>query len=346
MQSAHEIRANFQDQSGELMQIREITRRLNEGAFGAGFAQGAGISVPDIKDPSNALTAYGDARLKAAAAAARPAIALAAKQEMQAWNMALADLLKKEKVIDRNQLSDTSKSELARDLDVRLHRVLMQGNVGSNYVQDLPARVDQLSQPKAKVLIDQLNAAKQDILNFDQSATAQQQLAQWQTLSQTAYEAMALAQFYPDAKLTPATMPELLNNPGGGYNIGDSLEGRLGSGPADTAITDKIQAELKATPGRMPVLKSNSDGSVNIGSQRLDPRDPIEAAAIKRIMSTVAKPGAKPGARPTAPPPPDAAGNTISSGGIVIPAGARTAESTKKKKNVLVNQAYKSKYQK
>jgi hypothetical protein len=293
------------------------------------------------------LTAYGDARLKAAAAAAKPAIALAAKQEMQAWNMALADLLKKEKVPDRKQLSDTSRNELERDLDVRLHRVLMQGNVGTNYAQDLPARVDQLSQPKAKALVDQLNAAKQAILNFDQTpATAQQQLAQWQTLSQTAYEAMALAQFYPDAKLTPAAMPELLNNPGGGYNIGDSLEGRLGSGPADTAITDKIQAELKATPGRMPVLKSNSDGSVNIGSQRLDPRDPIEAAAIKRIMSTVAKPGAKPGARPTAPPPPDAAGNTISSGGIVIPAGARTIESTKKKKNVLVNQAYKSKYQK
>jgi hypothetical protein len=360
MPFALEIRANFQDQSGEHMQIREITQRLNENALGAfasgfaqgagikvpenalgsfasGFAQGAGINVPDTGGAGNTVTGYGDARQKAAAAAAKPMIALLAKQEMQAWNVAIADMLKKEKVQDRKQLSPASKSELERDLDVRLHKVLMKGSVGTNYAQGLPANVDELSQPKAKALVDQLTAAKQDILNFDQSATAQQQLAQWQTLSQAAYDAMSLTQFYPDKRrMLSGTMPKILPNPGGGYNIGSYT---LTGDPVDQLIAQKIQAELKTNPKADPQLRANRDGSINIGAQRLDPRNPDEAKAIARIES------AMDGSAPTAPGP-DAAGNTTSPGGIIIPAGARTAESTKKKKNVLVNQAYKSKYQK
>jgi hypothetical protein len=282
------------------MQIREITQQLNEnvlGALGAGFAQGAGISVPDTGAAGGAgVSAYGDARQKAAAAAAKPMIAAMAKQEMQAWNMALADLLKKEKVIDRKQLSDASRNELARDLDVRLHKVLMQGNVGTNYAQDLPANVDQLSQPKAKALVDQLNAAKQAILNFDQApATAQQQLAQWQELSQSAYDAMSLTQFYPEKQ--QMALPKILSNPGGGYNIGPNLT--LTGNPVDQLIVQKIQAELEKNPNATPQLRSNRDGSINIGAQRLDPRNPDEAKAIARIESAMA--GSAPAAPPAAP---------------------------------------------
>jgi hypothetical protein len=292
------------------MQIREITQRLNEnalGAFASGFAQGAGINVPDTGAAGGAgVSAYGDARQKAAAAAAKPMIAAVAKQEMQAWNVALADLLKKEKVIDRKQLSDASRNELARDLDVRLHKVLMQGNVGTNYAQDLPANVDQLSQPKAKALVDQLNAAKQAILNFDQTpATAQQQLAQWQELSQSAYDAMSLTQFYPEKQ--QMALPKILSNPDGTYNIGKL---KLTGNPVDQLIVQKIQAELEKNPNATPQLRANSDGSINIGAQRLDPRNPNEAKAIARIESTMGssapaappEPPAAPAAKPTANP--------------------------------------------
>jgi hypothetical protein len=233
-------------------------------------------------------------------------IAAVAKQEMQAWNVALADLLKKEKVIDRKQLSDASRNELARDLDVRLHKVLMQGNVGTNYAQDLPANVDQLSQPKAKALVDQLNAAKQAILNFDQTpATAQQQLAQWQELSQSAYDAMSLTQFYPEKQ--QMALPKILSNPDGTYNIGKL---KLTGNPVDQLIVQKIQAELEKNPNATPQLRANSDGSINIGAQRLDPRNPNEAKAIARIESTMGssapaappEPPAAPAAKPTANP--------------------------------------------
>jgi len=288
------------------MQIREITQQLNEnvlGALGAGFAQGAGIGVPDTGDAGGTgVSAYGDARQKAAAQAARPLIAQAAKQEMQAWNVAIADMLKKEKVQSREQLSPASKSELERDLDTRLHKVLMRGAAGTDYTQGLPANVDELSQPKAKALVDRLTAAKQDILNFDQPATAAQQLAQWQALSQTAYDAMSLTQFYPDKRRTlSGTMPKILPNPGGGYNIGPNLT--LTGNPVDQLIIQKIQAELKTNPAAMPQLRANSDGSINIGAQRLDPRNPNEAKAIARIESAMAgsatnQPG--PAAAPTA----------------------------------------------
>ena len=293
------------------MQIREITQRLNEnalGAFGAGFAQGAGINMPSAggADDGNAITAYGDARQKAAAQAARPLIAQLAKQEMQGWNVAIADMLKQEKVQSREQLSPASRSELERDLDARLHKVLMKGSVGTDYTQGLPANVDQLSQPKAKVLVDRLNAAKQDILDFDQPATAQQQLAQWQTLSQTAYDAMSLTQFYPDKRrMLSGTMPKILPNPGGGYNIGSY---KLTGDRVDQLIAQKIQAELEKNPNATPQLRANSDGSINIGAQRLDPRNPDEAIAIARIESAMGSSAAgqpasdaEPAAAPTAP---------------------------------------------
>lgn len=280
------------------MQIREITQKLNEnalGAFGSGFAQATGLNLPDTGD-GGAVTGYGDARLKAAAAAAKPMIAMMAKQEMQAWNMALADLLKKEKVSDRKQLSDASRNELARDLEARLHKVLMQGNVGTNYTQDLPARVDQLSQPKAKILIDQLNAAKQAILNFDQTpATAAQQLVQWQALSQAAYDAMALTQFYP---VKSNIVPRISPNPDGSYNIGSY---KLTGDPVDQLITQRIRTAQEKSPNTTPQLKAHSDRSFSIGSLKLDPRNPDEAKAIAKIQAIMDDSDTAPAAAPAAP---------------------------------------------
>lgn len=280
------------------MQIHEITR-LNEnalGAFASGFAQGAGVpgdvaGAIGSMGGGSALPGYGDARQKAAAAAAKPAIALLAKQEMQGWNTAVADQVKQKKVQAARDLDSSTREALKRDLFNRLHEVFMKGRLGNNYVQSLPTSVDKLRQPAAKDLVNRLNLATQAIMNFDRpTANAQEQLKQWQDLSQTAYDAMSLAQFYPDRTRAGATIgskPKIVPNPGGGFNIGDSPKGKLGSGPVDNLITQKIQAELKATPGSALEIKSFNDGSITIGSQRLDPGTPEEAKAIQRIKSQV-----------------------------------------------------------
>jgi hypothetical protein len=301
------------------MQIREITK-LNENVLGAALgaaASGAASALGVSGDVSGAFgsigggpaaSGYGDARRKAAAATAKTSIEAMAKREMQSWNAAVADLVKQKQVQKASQLDTSSKMALRRDLFNRLHKVFMQGRLGNNYIQELPTSVDKLRQPEAKDLVNRLNLATQAIMNFNkEAATPEEQLKQWQNLSQTAYDAMSLSQFYPATTrartgVVTGPMPKILGpNTDGSYNIGDSTQGKLGSGPVDTLITQKIQAELKANPSRPPEIKSTNDGSITIGSQRLDPRKPEEAKAIQRIMSLVTASG------PAAPPAPEPA---------------------------------------
>jgi hypothetical protein len=290
------------------MQIREITQQLNEnalGAFASGFAQGAGINVPDTGDAGGAgVSAYGDARQKAAAQAAKPMIAQLAKQEMQAWNTSVAELLKQRNLQSPAQLTQSDKQSLRTDLRNRVHKVFMRGKLGDEYNRDFPASVDRRSQTKAKELVNRLNAAIQSITNFkNPAADAAQQLALWQALSQASYDAMSLSQFHPAqssstvAGAVSGEMPEILSNPGGGYNIG-KLE--LTRDPVDQLIVQKIQAEQQKNPKARLRPKENTDGSISIGSQRLDPRDPNEAKAIARIKSAAGGPAA-PAAPPAAP---------------------------------------------
>lgn len=286
------------------MQIHEITR-LNENVLGTALgaaASGAASALGVSGDVSAAFgsigggpaaSGYGDARRKAAAAA-KPLIDANAKKEMQNWNAAVADLVKQKQVQKASQLDTSSKMALRRDLFNRLHKVFMQGRLGNNYIQELPTSVDKLRQPEARDLVNRLNLATQAIMNFNrEAATPEEQLKQWQTLSQTAYDAMSLTQFYPATSRSTAgavtgPMPKILGpNTDGSYNIGDDPAGKLTSDPVDTLITSKIQAELTAAPGRNPEIKSANDGSINIGSQRLDPTKPDEAKAIQRIKSIV-----------------------------------------------------------
>jgi len=273
------------------MQICEITQQLNEnalGAFGAGFAQGAGINMPSTGGTDNAsgsaLTGYGNARQKAAAAAAKPLIAQLAKQEMQGWNIAIADMLKQEKVQSTAQLSPTAKMTLKRNLWDRLHKVLMQGKLDANYVRSLPNSVDKRSQTAATNLVNQLNAATQAIMNFSQPAKdAAQQLTQWTTLSQAAYDAMSLTKFNPAQRSGPAKqMPKIKPNPDESFNIGNQKINPLD--PVGKQITQKIQAAQAANSNRVPDIISAQDG-IRIGNSLLDPRNPTDAKIIELIQS-------------------------------------------------------------
>lgn len=274
------------------MQIHEITT-LNEnalGAFGAGFAQGAGMSMPsaDGTDNSDTVTGYGDARQKAAAQQAQPLIAQLAKQEMQAWNIAIADMLKQEKVQTAAQLSPTARITLKRNLWDRLHKVLMQGKLGTNYVQSLPSSVDKRSQPAATKMVNQLNAATQAIMNFKQPANdAAQQLMQWTTLAQNAYDAMSLTQFNPAQRSGPAKqMPKIAANPDKSFNIGNQKINPLD--PVGKEITQKIQTAQAANSNQVPVIASTPDG-FRIGKDTLDPRNPVDAKIIELIQSQQAE---------------------------------------------------------
>jgi hypothetical protein len=278
------------------MQIREITR-LNEnalGAFGAGFAQGAGINMPSAGGADNnsgsAVTGYGDARQKAAAQQAQPLIAQLAKQEMQAWNVAVADLVKQKELQDAKHLSSTDKMSLKRNLWDRLHKVLMQGKLGANYVQSLPGSVDKRSQPAAKQMVNQLNAATQAIMNFNQPAKdAAQQLMQWTTLSQAAYDAMSLAQFNPaQSRGKPKQMPKITGpDPDGSYRIGNTKVNPLD--PIGKQITQKIQAAQTENSNQVPAIVSTPDGfRIGNGKDALDPRNPADAKMIEMIQAVIA----------------------------------------------------------
>lgn len=270
------------------MQIHEITLLKENalGAFGAGFAQGAGINMPsaDGLDNSSTVTGYGDARQKAAAQQAQPLIAQLAKQEMQGWNMAIADMLKQEKVQSTAELSPTARITLKRNLWDRLHKVLMQGKLGTNYVQSLPSSVDKRSRPAATKMVNQLNAATQAVMNFKQPAKdAAQQLMQWTTLARNAYDAMSLAQFNPAQRSGQAKrMPEIKPNPDKSFNIGNQKINPLD--PVGKEITQKIQAAQAANSNQVPNIISAQDG-IRIGNSLLDPRNPTDAKIIELIQS-------------------------------------------------------------
>jgi hypothetical protein len=241
-------------------------------------------------DDSTALTGYGDARQKAASAAAKPLIAQMAKQEMQAWNVAIADMVKQKKLQGAKHLSSTDKMSLKRNLWDRLHKVLMQGKLGANYVQSLPGSVDKRSQPAAKQMVNQLNAATQAIMNFNQPAKdAAQQLMQWTTLSQAAYDAMSLAQFNPaQSRGKPKQMPKITGpDPDGSYKIGDTKVNPLD--PIGRQITQKIQAAQTENSSQAPAIVSAADG-IRIGNSKdpLDPRNPADAKMIEMIQAVIA----------------------------------------------------------
>jgi hypothetical protein len=270
------------------MQIHEITL-LNEnalGAFGAGFAKGAGISLPDTGTVGGTVvSAYGDARQKAAAAAAKPQIEAMAKREMQGWNTAVTNLLKQRNLSDRAQLPQSDQQSLRTDLRNRVHKVFMQGRLGNEYNRDFPARVDRRSQGNAKELVNRLNAAIQSITNFknNPAADAAQQMALWQELSQASYDAMSLAQFHPSQNTATAkTMPKIKPNPDKSFNIGDQKINPLD--PVGKEITQKIQAAQAANSNQVPNIILAQDG-IRIGNSLLDPRNPVDAKIIELIQS-------------------------------------------------------------
>ena len=70
--------------------------------------------------------------------------------------------------------------------------------MGTDYKQ-LPRWVEPAAQQQANDIVQRIDAATQSILNFNNPKTAQQAMADWQTLSQATYDAMSLMQFNSDS---------------------------------------------------------------------------------------------------------------------------------------------------
>jgi hypothetical protein len=253
MQSALEIQVSFQDLSGEHMQIHEITLQLNEnalGAFASGFAQGAGISVPDLGDQASpgGSAKYGPAAQQQAARIAEPLIAQQAQKELTLWNTSILDLLQQNKISSPAQLDTNSKQALAQSLLNQFHKNFTQNKLGSDY-KSLPKLVDPKKQAEAQKIVNSIQQSLNSILNFNAPVQNKQtQLAQWAALSRAAYEAMSMVQFHPSKETRLQTrVPKLEQNPDGTYTLGGQKLNP--QDPVDAKILQKIKAQQMPSSG-------------------------------------------------------------------------------------------------
>jgi hypothetical protein len=191
------------------MQIHEITRRkTNEGvlsnmatAVGSHVAAkandwatkktGTDFSKLGPKNP------YGDQQ-KAAATAAAPVIKSQAEQQQKLWNTAIAKTQEQSNVQSPSQFDPGTKQGLEKSLMNQIHKNFLQGKVGTDYKQ-LSRWVDPDAQQQANDIVQRIDAATQSIIDFNTPKTAQQAMAEWQTLSQATYDAMSLMQFNSDS---------------------------------------------------------------------------------------------------------------------------------------------------
>jgi len=236
------------------MQIREITQRLNEnalGAFGAGFAQGAGINVPDTgaaggATPTNAK--YGPAAQQQAARMSEPLIAQQAQKELELWNASVLNLMQQNNVSSLALLDQATKQSLARSLVNQFHKNFTQKKLGTDY-KSLPQLVAPKKQAEAQQLVNTIQQSLNSILNFKAPAQDKKtQLAQWTALSRAAYDAMSLVQFHPSKETAlAAEIPQVTQDTSGSYFFaGEKLDP---SNPVDAKIIQRIQAQSTPSAG-------------------------------------------------------------------------------------------------
>ena len=187
------------------MQIHEITRRkTNEGVL-SNMAKAVGSHVAaKANDWATKKTGtdfsklgpknpYGDQQ-KAAATAAAPVIKSQAEQQQKLWNTAIAKTQEQSNVQSPLQFDPGTKQGLEKSLMNQIHKNFLQGKVGTDYKQ-LPRWVEPAAQQQANDIVQRIDAATQSIIDFNTPKTAQEAMAEWQTLSQATYDAMSLMQF-------------------------------------------------------------------------------------------------------------------------------------------------------
>ena len=138
---------------------------------------------------------YG-AQQSRAAAAAKPIIDQQAKEQHKLWIQALNQSMQEAGVASIAAIPPAIKSEIERSLLTQIHTNLLRNSVGRDYTQ-LPRFVsnDPAVQTEATKLVKQITDAKNELMNFSRPDYDAASLRTWQTLAQSAYEAMALTRF-------------------------------------------------------------------------------------------------------------------------------------------------------
>lgn len=202
---------------------------------------------------------YG-AQKSQAAAAAKGVIAQQAKQQQKLWNTALTKTMQSLNVSDPRSIPSGTKQEIARSLMNQIHTNFLQNKLGRDYTR-LPSYVDGSVQTDAQDIVNRMNAAKQDILNFNAPVKDPvKSLADWQVLSQAAYDAMALLQFNPGqgipgtrARPTPQATQQTASQ---GVQQAQANFNKAGVNPA---TINQIQTVM----GRLPPLDSNDQRTMD-----------------------------------------------------------------------------------
>jgi len=262
------------------MQIHEITRRkTNEGVL-SNMAKAVGSHVAaKANDWATKKTGtdfsklgpknpYGDQQTAAAAAAA-PVIKSQAEQQQKLWNTAIAKTQEQSNVQSPSQFDPGTKQGLEKSLMNQIHKNFLQGKVGTDYKQ-LSRWVDPAAQQQATDIVQRIDAATQSILDFNNGdKTAQEAMAEWQTLSQATYDAMSLMQFSsgsgtsgarktptaPGTPGTPAATPDPATEKAAQQIVQQSgitqpqlqqVQGIVGKLPDASAQDEQTKAYLKA----------------------------------------------------------------------------------------------------
>lgn len=255
------------------MQIFEITARRRQkideitlggigqaiGSVGKALAQTANVKAGQYVqqqtgiDPSNTSGNPYGAQQSRAAAAAKPVIDQQAKQQQKLWNTALTKTMQSMNVSDPRALPSSTKQEMARSLMSQIHTNFLQNKVGRDYTQ-LPNMVDGGAQQDAQDIVRRITAAKQDILNFNAPVKDPvKSLADWQTLSQAAYDAMALTQFRPGSGVQPAGSKPAGQQQSPQAQAAQNAQANLMN---KTSLTPSMLSQIQAIVGPLPAVKS------------------------------------------------------------------------------------------
>lgn len=274
------------------MQIYEITQKkkineINWGATAAALGNQLRTSMArqaGIAEPTDAGTAYGDVRGRAAELN-KPVIAVQAKQQAAQWNRALQQLMIRDRVNQPSQLSPLSKQTMMRSLSQQLHRNLLQGELHSDYHQ-LPSVVsrDANIQAEANQVVAQLEstiAGIEQTLNNNSDPSSY-----WASLCELAYQAMSLAQLEGSrvSKRSMAKLPKVTTVSATEYKIGNTTIDAAATAGYQDDIWYLLNQEAKTNAGMIEIEFDPGTGMYTVNGYALDPRDPVEKALIAIIQ--------------------------------------------------------------
>lgn len=204
------------------MQIHELThkRRVDEASFGGAVGGAKAIAGAigsqlastasqkilgtDITDTGGQTPYGGASSFEKSKTMAAPLIRNQAADNQKLWNQTLSKQMAAQGITALTQFSPDQIDNIKANLDQQINKNFLQGRLGDDYGK-LPEKVDAKMRGEATKIVQQLDDAADDIMNFSVAKTPSQSQAAWIQLTTAAFDAMRLLQFYPVAGPAPTT---------------------------------------------------------------------------------------------------------------------------------------------